>query len=113
MRNRDKQNANLLPAKKGEVRNPTGRPKGSKNRKKLLEDLLNVTVQGKDLNGNRVEMTVLDRVALAQIRKAMNGDTQAYKEIMDGVFGKMKDDIDILVDADVKVSHVIDMTTWK
>ena len=44
---------NLRPAKKGEVRNPNGRPKGAKNKttqlKRLLKDLAKVTMK---LDGN-------------------------------------------------------------
>ncbi len=41
MSNQRPQNANLIPAKKGEVRNPNGRPKGSRNKlgEQFLSDL--------------------------------------------------------------------------
>lgn len=48
---------NLRPAKKGEVRNPNGRPKGAKNKttqlKRLLKDLANVS---KKLDGNAKQL---------------------------------------------------------
>lgn len=112
-KNRDKQNANLKPAKPGEVKNPKGRPVGSKNRKKFFEELLNVRVVGKDLNGKIVELTAFEQIGVAIVSKAMDGDLSAAKEILDSVFGKMKNDVDLKLDADVKHSHVIDMTQWK
>ena len=67
---------NLRPAwKKGEVPNPTGRPKGARNRSTILKELLS-------LNDNELKMH------LAQINKAIEKeDTNAYKAVLDSAYG--------------------------
>lgn len=105
---------NLKPAVKGEVRNPTGRPLGSKNRSTMFKQWLDIKAKFKMPDSDEeTEGTVLDKIVVAQINKATNGDTAAFREIMDGVFGKIKDETDVFVEGEVKVSHAIDMSTWK
>jgi len=67
---------NLKPAwKKGENPNPTGRPKGVRNRSTILKELL-------ALNDNELKMH------LAQINKAITKeDTNAYKAVLDSAYG--------------------------
>ena len=66
---------NLKPFKKGEIANPTGRPKGKRNRSTILRELL-------DLNENELKMH------LAQINKAIiKEDTNAYKAVLDSAYG--------------------------
>jgi len=66
---------NLKPFKKGEVANPTGRPKGVRNRSTILKELLS-------LNDNELKMH------LAQINKAIiKEDTNAYKAVLDSAYG--------------------------
>jgi hypothetical protein len=66
---------NLTPFKKGEVANPTGRPKGKRNRSTILKELL-------DMNDQELKMHQ------AQIEKAIElKDTNAYKAVLDSAYG--------------------------
>ena len=83
---------NLIPAKKGEVRNPNGRPVGSKNRSTVLEKWLYCKVDGLDPETKEVvKITQEDAIMLALIEKAKGGDVQAIKEIQDTLHGKLKE----------------------
>lgn len=90
---------NLIPAQKGEVRNPKGRGKGTRNRSTILRELL-------DLNENELKMH------LAQIKKAIEKeDTNAYKAVLDSAYGAPKQTTDTNVsvsDFDVKDLFKID-----
>ena len=73
---------NLKPFKKGEVANPTGRPKGKRNRSTILKELL-------DLNDQELKMHQ------AQIEKAIElKDTNAYKAVLDSAYGAPVQQID-------------------
>ena len=61
--------------------NPTGRPKGSKNRKTILREIANETHVVRD-SGKRRELTTLELVLLRLRNKAIEGkDRRAYKEL--------------------------------
>ena len=73
---------NLIPAQKGEVRNPNGRGKGNRNRSTILKELL-------DLNDQELKMHQ------AQIEKAIEmKDTNAYKAVLDSAYGAPVQQID-------------------
>jgi hypothetical protein len=73
---------NLKPFKKGEVANPTGRPKGKRNRSTILKELL-------DMNDQELKMHQ------AQIEKAIElKDTNAYKAVLDSAYGAPVQQID-------------------
>lgn len=78
-----KHGGKLHPAQKGEVRNPKGKPKGSRNFKTIIREVLdtNCTVNGE-------ESTYFDAMVVSQIRKAVEGDTSAFKEIRDTLEGR-------------------------
>ena len=90
---------NLIPAQKGEVRNPKGRGKGNKNRSTIVRELL-------ELDENELKMH------LAQIKKAIEKeDTNAYKAVLDSAYGAPKQTTDTNVsvsDFDVKDLFKID-----
>ena len=80
---------NIIPPKKGEIRNPNGRPKGSINSKKLLEKWLSIEIDGKNpFDGSAEKFTVAEFLHLKQIERAKNGDLASYKEIMDRLEGR-------------------------
>ena len=86
----DKQKANLIPPEKGEVRNPNGRPIGSKNTKTILERFLNLEMKQKNPFTQEIEqMTVLELMNLKQIANALEGDLAAFREIIDRHEGKI------------------------
>ena len=79
---------NLIPATKGEVRNPNGRPKGSKNRSTIARQWLEVKQNLKNpLTGETETMSQEDLMTLALIKKAREGDVAAYKALMDSGYG--------------------------
>lgn len=86
---------NIIPPKKGEVRNPNGRPKGSLNTKTILEKYLSTEIAGKNpFTGKTEEFTLAEVLNLKQIERAMNGDLASYKEIFDRTEGKITTNID-------------------
>lgn len=85
-------NENLIPAGKGEVRNPKGKAVGTKSRKTLLKKWLELSASvAKPITGEAVTGTVEDAVYLALIKKGLEGDVNAIKEISDTMYGKLTD----------------------
>jgi len=79
---------NIKPPKKGEVRNPNGRPKGSKNRSTIARKWLEVNQSLKNpLTSETETMSQEDLMTLALIKKAREGDVNAYKALMDSGYG--------------------------
>lgn len=79
---------NIKPPVKGEVRNPNGRPKGSKNRSTIARKWLEVNQSLKNpLTGDNETMSQEDLMTLALIKKAREGDVNAYKALMDSGYG--------------------------
>ena len=78
----------LIPFKKGESGNPNGRPKGSKNRSTIARRWLEVNQSLKNpLTGENETMSQEDLMTLALIKKAREGDVNAYKALMDSGYG--------------------------
>ena len=79
---------NLKPFEKGESGNPNGRPKGSKNRSTIARHWLEVNQSLKNpLTGENETMSQEDLMTLALIKKAREGDVNAYKALMDSGYG--------------------------
>ena len=73
---------------KGESGNPNGRPKGSKNRSTIARKWLEVNQNLKNpLTGENETMSQEDLMTLALIKKAREGDVNAYKALMDSGYG--------------------------
>ena len=73
---------------KGESGNPNGRPKGSKNRSTIARHWLQVNQNLKNpLTGQEETMSQEDLMTLALIKKAREGDVNAYKALMDSGYG--------------------------
>ncbi len=79
-----KKENNLKPFQKGQDsrRNLDGRPIGSRNRSTILRELL-------DQGDNEY---LLHK---AQLEKALNGDINSYKTILDNVYGKQPQESDL------------------
>lgn len=78
----------LIPFKKGESGNPAGRPKGSKNRSTIARQWLEVNQNLKNpITGENETMSQEDLMTLALIKKAREGDVNAYKALMDSGYG--------------------------
>lgn len=73
---------------KGESGNPAGRPKGSKNRSTIARRWLEVNQSLKNpITGENETMSQEDLMTLALIKKAREGDVNAYKALMDSGYG--------------------------
>lgn len=73
---------------KGESGNLAGRPKGSKNRSTIAKYWLEVNQNLKNpLTGESETMSQEDLMTLALIKKAREGDVNAYKALMDSGYG--------------------------
>lgn len=79
-------NGNLIPPVKGEVRNPAGRPVGSRNRSTIAKEWLSVIGE---LDGQKLPYE--DLITLAAIKKALTGDVAAYNALNDNAYGKLTD----------------------
>lgn len=85
---------NLIPAKKGEVRNPKGRTVGSRNRSTIVKQWLKMTKKGKNPITEMVEvLEIQDLMTLALIGKALKGDVNAYRELMDSGHGTIEKNV--------------------
>lgn len=87
---------NIIPPKPGEVRNPNGKPKGTKNRSTIARKWLEVMQDTKNpLTGDLEKLSQEDLITLAMIHKARKGDVGAYKQLMDSGFGMPTQQIDV------------------
>ena len=73
---------------KGKSGNPNGRPKGSKNRSTIAKKWLEVEQDLKNpLTSEMERMSQEDLMTLALIKRAREGDVNAYKALMDSGYG--------------------------
>lgn len=94
---------NIIPPKKGEIRNPNGRGKGTKNRSTILRKWIEIHAKIKNpITGKEELGTVEDKVKLALITKALSGDVAAIKEIDDTLYGKIADKAEIKADSQMQ-----------
>jgi hypothetical protein len=92
---------NNKPFKKGQSGNPNGRPKGKRNRSTLVREWLEVSQKVKNpISGVTEELEQQDIMTLALIKKAREGDVQAYRELMDSAHGKVIQTTDITTGGD-------------
>jgi hypothetical protein len=81
--------------KKGVSGNPKGKPKGTLNRSTIAKKWLEVLSQEEIEDGEVKWLSNEESMTLALIRKARNGDVNAYKALMDSAYGTAKDTVDI------------------
>jgi hypothetical protein len=85
---------NLIPAKKGEVRNPKGRGH-SLGVATVIRRFFDSKTDFKDIDNIPKKMSIEDAIVLAQIKKAMEeGDTKAFEALLDRLYGKPKQPIE-------------------
>lgn len=58
------------------------------NRSTIYKRILNTPVVVEDDNGELLSLSLHEAIALGQARSAMEGNTQAWKEIQDSIYGK-------------------------
>lgn len=81
---KNKGHANLIPIKKGETRNPNGRPKGQRNYATIYREALIKIAEANDKTPEEIE-TMMEEAGLKQ---ALKGNFQFWKDIRDRVHGK-------------------------
>jgi len=81
--------------KPGQSGNPSGRPKGVRNRSTVLKEFLEATLKTKNpITGKDEDLTVEQRMALSMIAQVLTkGNVQAWNSIKDDVYGKLKDTV--------------------
>jgi hypothetical protein len=87
----DKRTKNLKPWPKGKSGNPTGKPKGARNRATIIREQLEL----KATDGLGGSMS--DQLVRALIAKALKGDVAAFRELFDGAYGKTRDEGDAII----------------
>jgi hypothetical protein len=82
---------------KGKSGNPKGKPKGAKNRSTILKEIAELRTKGiHPVTGEEVWMTNEYRMAMAVIEKVIQkGDAQGLNMVLDSIYGKQKDSVDI------------------
>lgn len=66
-----------------------GRTKGSRNRATIVRQWLEINRETiNPLTGKKETMEIQDEMVLKQIEKSLEGDTPAFKELMDSAHGK-------------------------
>jgi hypothetical protein len=82
--------------KPGESGNPAGYPEGKPNRGTVARKFLQAPIHYKDPStGQYVLGTIEESMVLAMMAAATNGDVNAYREIMDSVYGKVTDKVQV------------------
>lgn len=82
--------------KAGESGNPAGYTPGVPNRATVLKKLLALKMTYTDpTTQEQVEGTVEEAMVWGIISKATQGDTPAYKEVMDSVYGKQTEKVEL------------------
>lgn len=77
--------------KQGKSGNPNGRPVGSKNRSTVASKLLGLQLTTlNELTGLEEKLSLEERITISLIKKALDGNIQAYLALMDSVYGKIK-----------------------
>lgn len=101
---KNKGHANLIPIKKGERRNPNGRPVGQKNYATLYREALLKLAKssGKDVDQLEVDMLV------NAFTRAHAGDYRFYKDILDRTHGTALQKTSISVTDDIPDSAITD-----
>ena len=73
--------------KKGQSGNLSGKPKGTRNRQTIVRELLDAIHEESGKSN-------ADAITAALVRKALDGDVPAFKELMDSSFGKIKEELE-------------------
>jgi len=81
---RHKGTENLIPIKKGERRNPNGRPKGQRNYRTIYREVIKKIGESQKMTPEEIE----DLIHKSGIVKAMKGDYSFHKDVLDRLHGK-------------------------
>lgn len=87
---------NLRPFKKGQSGNPKGKKPGTRSRKTIVKQWIEVEQKIRNpLTGVEEVLTQEDIMVLAQINLARKGHLGAYRELMDTMYGKLTENIQV------------------
>lgn len=84
-----KNGGTLIPYSKDNPPQNPGRPPGTKNRRTIFREWLDVKTKTTDPAGNELYLSQADQVAIRMIEKAKNGDVNAAYFVFDSAFGKI------------------------
>jgi hypothetical protein len=108
IKNSSEKPVNEIPGRNGGTLRPGyhgqkgGHPKGQKNRSTLLKKWAEAVSDKKNpITGEVEKMSQEDIAALALIFKAQKGDVPAFKEMMDTLYGKLQDNINLMSEIDL------------
>lgn len=86
---------------KGASGNPAGKPLGTKHRSTIVLKWIDAPAQvTHPITKEKQPGTVEDLIVLGQVREAVKGNTQAFRELMDSAYGKQTE----------KTQHSFDLT---
>ena len=96
MANNPNHKDNLRNWQKGQSGNPNGRPKGSRNRKKVLEEIMCADIdlekvsneELKEVFGLSGKISAFELMSYRMTQKAINGDTHTFKVLVEMLDGK-------------------------
>jgi len=105
---------NLKSWEKGQSGNPEGMKKGTLHRSTILNKFLSLAAKYENPaneGGELMEGTLEDKLWIAQIARALTGDTVAFKEIMDSKYGKIPANVVLSGDEDnpLQIEHTLDV----
>lgn len=81
----------LVPIPKGKCINNNSARVGLQTRSTILKKWMTANTTGADVDGNIINLSVQDKIVLAQVKKALEGDTASAIFLFDGAYGKVKD----------------------
>jgi len=87
--------------------NRNGRPVGSKNRSTILREIADTVINGTSIDDKPVAGTAEEFAMMALMRKAIEGDIQAIKELNDTLYGKITEKKEV----EMAVNRNDDLTT--
>ncbi|MFZ4525665.1 MAG: DUF5681 domain-containing protein [Chlorobium sp.] len=97
---------NLIPAKKGEIRNPKGKPKGTRNRATIARQFLEIELKTENvLSGQQEMLSVSEIIVMAQAKAAIEGSLKACEWLFDNAYGKQSENSTVTIDADATTAN--------
>lgn len=96
------QNKNLMPPmKKGETRNPNGRPAGQRNYATIYKEALRKIAETQNMTPEQLEEIMVQ----SGLKNAIKGDYKFYQDTLDRLHGKPKQSPDDPGSADNPIHH--------
>lgn len=79
----NKHGGTLYPYPKGVSGNPAGKPKGTKSRKTIIKEYLELIVRAKDVTGTMTTMSMKEKLILRKIKLANSGNNTAINDLLE------------------------------